>query len=106
MAVNERPPRSEVDQSKTPGGAASDGGRESAATRFGFLSRGNPEMDRDIATSSEPLTYDAEVTPEQRAVMIAEAAYYIAQRRGFELGDPLEDWLIAEAQIDALLRDR
>jgi hypothetical protein len=38
--------------------------------------------------------------------MIAEAAYYIAQRRGFDLGDPVEDWLIAEAQIDAFLRDR
>jgi DUF2934 family protein len=106
MATKGPAPRSEVDQSKVAGGTASDDDRDSAATRFGFQPRGNPELDRDIPTSSEPLTYDADVTQEQRALMIAEAAYYIAQRRGFELGDPLEDWLIAEAQIDALLRDR
>lgn len=31
--------------------------------------------------------------------MIAEAAYYRAQRRGFEPGRELEDWLAAEAEI-------
>ncbi len=31
--------------------------------------------------------------------MIAEAAYYRAQRRGFAPGHELEDWLEAEAQI-------
>jgi hypothetical protein len=31
---------------------------------------------------------------------IAEAAYYIAQKRGFEPGYALEDWLTAEALID------
>jgi len=106
MATKEPAPRREVDQSKVAAGTAPDDGRDSAATRFGSLPRGNPEMDQNIPTSSEPLTYDAEVTQDQRALMIAEAAYYVAQRRGFELGDPLEDWLIAEAQIDALLRDR
>lgn len=43
------------------------------------------------------------VPPELRAQMIAEAAYYRAESRGFEPGRDLEDWLEAEAQIDRLL---
>ena len=43
------------------------------------------------------------VPPEVRAQMIAEAAYYRAEARGFEPGGDLEDWLEAEAQIDRLL---
>jgi hypothetical protein len=37
--------------------------------------------------------------------MIAEAAYYRAQRRGYH-GDPVRDWTEAEAEIDALLLNR
>lgn len=44
------------------------------------------------------------VTAEMRRTMIAEAAYYIAQRRGFAEGGTMEeDWLLAEKQIDAAL---
>jgi len=39
--------------------------------------------------------------PERRRQMIAAAAYQRAQRRGFEPGHELEDWLAAEAEIDA-----
>ncbi len=38
-----------------------------------------------------------------REGMIAEAAYYLAERRGFDGGDPVADWLEAEAEIDAIL---
>jgi hypothetical protein len=41
--------------------------------------------------------------PEEREAMIAEAAYYRAEARGFEAGHELEDWLSAEAEIDLLL---
>jgi hypothetical protein len=34
--------------------------------------------------------------------MIAEAAYFRAQQRGFQGGDPLDDWLQAEAAIDRM----
>lgn len=44
------------------------------------------------------------VTPERRRVMICEAAYYIAEHRGFEPGHDMDDWLTAEQQIDAALR--
>lgn len=43
------------------------------------------------------------VSPEQRHAMIAEAAYFIAERNGFT-SDPLADWLAAEAEIDSLLQ--
>jgi hypothetical protein len=33
------------------------------------------------------------------------AAYYIAERRGFVPGNPLEDWVQAEAEIDRLLAE-
>jgi hypothetical protein len=39
------------------------------------------------------------VSPEQRHQMIAEAAYYRAQQRGFSGGDPLQDWIEAEAEV-------
>jgi hypothetical protein len=44
-----------------------------------------------------------EVTPEQRHFMIAEAAYYRAERRGFEGGYEWQDWMDAEAEIDRLI---
>ena len=37
--------------------------------------------------------------PARRQAMIAEAAYYCAERRGFAPGHELEDWVQAEAQI-------
>jgi len=39
----------------------------------------------------------------ERHAMIAEAAYYTAERRGFESGHELDDWLVAESQIDAVI---
>lgn len=45
----------------------------------------------------------AAVSAEQRARMIAEAAYYIAEKRGFIHGHHDADWAAAEKQIDALL---
>jgi hypothetical protein len=43
------------------------------------------------------------VTAEVRARMIAEAAYYLAEQRGFSHGHHDADWAKAEKQIDALL---
>jgi len=43
------------------------------------------------------------VSAEERARMVAEAAYFRAQRRGFRNGDPVRDWAEAEAEIDAML---
>jgi hypothetical protein len=43
------------------------------------------------------------VTSGQRQQMIAEAAYFRAERRGFKGGDAVCDWCEAEAEIDAQL---
>jgi hypothetical protein len=43
------------------------------------------------------------VGPEQRAALIAEAAFYRAEKRGFAPGFENEDWLAAEAEVDARL---
>lgn len=45
------------------------------------------------------------VPQEQRAHYIEVAAFYIAERRGFAPGDPMDDWLAAEAEIDQLLAE-
>jgi hypothetical protein len=41
--------------------------------------------------------------PGVRHGIIAQAAYFCAQRRGFEPGRELDDWLAAEAEVDAML---
>jgi hypothetical protein len=40
---------------------------------------------------------------EDRRGMIAQAAYLYAEQRGFTGGDPVQDWLRAEAEVDAAL---
>jgi hypothetical protein len=45
-----------------------------------------------------------QVTPEARRALIAETAYLRAERRGFAPGHETEDWLAAEAEVDALLK--
>lgn len=43
------------------------------------------------------------VDPQQRAALIARAAYFRAMSRGFAPGYELADWLAAEAEVDAEL---
>lgn len=43
------------------------------------------------------------MTAETRRAMVAQAAYYIAEQRGFICGREVEDWLLAEKQIDSAL---
>ena len=47
-----------------------------------------------------------EISADVRRGMIAEAAYLRAERRGFSGGPDREreDWLLAEAEVDALLK--
>ncbi len=48
----------------------------------------------------------ADVAPDLRWKMIAEAAYLRAERRGFTSGDPVDDWLAAEREVDRRLAKR
>jgi hypothetical protein len=50
------------------------------------------------------MTFPSKVSAGQRRQMIAEAAYFLAERRGFDGGDPAQDWYAAERAVDARLR--
>jgi len=39
----------------------------------------------------------------ERQRLIAEAAYLMAERRGFESGDPAQDWINAEEEVNRML---
>ena len=56
-----------------------------------------------LAPDSIVTRSSAFIEPEQRRLHIAEAAYFKAERRKFDPGHDLDDWLEAEAEIDAAL---
>jgi hypothetical protein len=58
-----------------------------------------PARDTRAGPGAHPATLTG-VSAEQRERMIAEAAYYLAEHRHFQGGDPLQDWLEAQAEID------
>jgi hypothetical protein len=59
-----------------------------------------PSVEHDV-----PIRVPAwEVGETERQTMIAEAAYYRSAARGFVPGHELDDWLAAEAEIEALLQ--
>lgn len=57
-------------------------------------------------TESTPLVKTGTNLPEQTEIdrMIAETAYYIAERRNFAPGSPEEDWQLATAEVMARLK--
>jgi hypothetical protein len=74
------------DSEVTPSGIPA----QSRATRQSASAR------KTVTGQSRP----AQVTAVARHGMIATAAYYCAERRGFAAGGDLEDWLVAETEID------
>lgn len=73
-----------TDEGKTAGTGA-----EGSAASAGTGERARPAQGR--------------VSADERWRMIAEAAYYRARARGFQGGNPGEDWLAAEAEVDRRL---
>jgi hypothetical protein len=59
--------------------------------------KGQPRRASNASVSAPP--DGVAVSPEERRRLIAEAAYYRAQQRGFCGGDPIQDWLEAEAEV-------
>ena len=49
--------------------------------------------------------YEKARTGEDRYRLIAEAAYFRAESRGFVPGSELQDWLAAEIEVDELLAE-
>jgi hypothetical protein len=87
--------------------------RSSAASRRVPTDRGGgvsvdakaPEISqhptRSAQSSSKPLNFDPSSS---RDALIATAAYYRAENRGFLPGFEIEDWLAAEREVDGMGR--
>jgi len=58
------------------------------------------------AAAAKPAVAKPALSPAERMKMIAEAAYYLAQKRGFSSGNELSDWTAAEKQVDTQLNKR
>jgi hypothetical protein len=68
------------------------------------MENGSSDSARGDSGDTEVQTRPCFAVPdEERHRMISEAAYFRAERRGFQGGDPFQDWLNAEAEIDKLL---
>lgn len=88
---------------------------KSTATRAPMRGKTGPQHSQLTGTTAsatvatrkrraESSTASAKIVPEQRQQLIALAAYFIAERRGFAPGNELEDWLQAEAEIETCIK--
>lgn len=94
---------------KIPASSGGKSGGKMSSAKSGTKTAAKPEIGPTITRKAMPKKMTAEraaVAPapdqpneEQRRGMIAVAAYLRAERRGFN-GDPTEDWLAAEAEIE------
>ena len=67
-------------------------------------SKNKTSAQQDNSTSRQDEVIDETTrmaTSEERHHLIAVAAYYIAEQRGFQGDAALDDWLQAEAEVDA-----
>ena len=70
---------------------------------------GSTAVRKTITKAKKPVSAKSDtaagntITPEERWRMVAEAAYLRAEKRGFSGGNPTDDWLAAEAEIDKIL---
>jgi hypothetical protein len=58
--------------------------------------------ERSVASPTQAVTHAA-FDPDLRHRMISEGAYYLYTQRGYTDGFDLDDWLMAEGQVDALI---
>lgn len=56
--------------------------------------------------SSKKPVKTAQINDADKQKMIEEAAYFIAQERNFAPGNLMEDWLVAEIQINKILKNK
>ncbi len=67
----------------------------------GDLGRRSVTMKSRKTLVEMPQQRKAPMTEEERREAIAKAAYYLAEQRGFEPGHEVEDWIAAEARVNA-----
>jgi len=73
-----------------------------AAERATAQARADKPAANTVLPTEAPTVATA-LAAEQKRRLVEVAAYYIAERRGFEGGDAASDWLAAEAEIDTLM---
>jgi len=73
------------------------------ATVTSSATRSTRKSTADKASRSQRAVGAALIDPQRRRALIAEAAYFRAERRGFESGHEAEDWLAAEVEVDTAL---
>jgi hypothetical protein len=56
-----------------------------------------------VKTVRTELAGTTSIDPELRRQMVADEAYFLAEKRGFEPGHDVDDWLAAEAIVDSRL---
>lgn len=66
-----------------------------------------PAANKTLAQASPVRQPDAipRLTHDQRRYYVEVAAFYIAERRGFHGGSEMDDWVLAESEIDRLVRE-
>ncbi len=62
-------------------------------------------VNKDVENLGENPTHHKQTVMDgvDRHEMIAMTAYYRAEKRGFNNGDAMQDWLEAEAEIDSIM---
>lgn len=74
--------------------------KQHASANVGIVQTKSAPATAPKSAASSPAAANAKLQ------MIAEAAYYIAEKRGFQGGDEVQDWLTAETQIEQMLKKR
>ncbi|MGD9170417.1 MAG: DUF2934 domain-containing protein [Candidatus Thiodiazotropha sp.] len=65
---------------------------------------GKKKLSKQMTKNRKQEKKAAEISPQQRIDMIAEAAYFIAEKHGFDPQRVTLDWEQAEKQIDEMLK--
>jgi len=65
----------------------------------------NTNAQNNVDTTNQAAAPSQILTPDQRQSMIQTAAYLRAEKRGFQGGHPVQDWVDAEREIDATLKN-
>tara|TARA_R110000772_G_scaffold184946_1_gene296100 strand:- start:625 stop:894 length:270 start_codon:yes stop_codon:yes gene_type:complete len=72
--------------------------------KMAALAKKKPKAKAKTVSKGRPPTLSKKkCAPEQRHQMIAEAAYCLAEKHGFQSERTLDDWLQAEAEVDSLI---
>jgi len=77
---------------------------KSPVKRTRRTTEGRPATQTPVRRSRRTEDSATTITADERLRMVETAAYFRAERRGFVAGQEAEDWLAAEAEIDAVIR--